>query len=147
MFLRVCALACMRSNVYMFICNERPKKDFSLSTPHSCSSLWGSTGIGKRCFESRNNSTNFNPFADRFLISREISKVSFGLPEGFPVTAKMQQQGMFRVTRNFSGYSENLAAGLPLRSRATCVIKKREYRFCPISSLLSVRKNVLSSFG
>lgn len=76
--------------------------------------LLGSLGIGKRCFESRNNSTNSNPFAGGFLISREISKVSFGLPEGFSVTAeKWQQQGMFRVTRNLSGYSESLTAGLP----------------------------------
>ena len=30
----------------------------------------------------------FNPFADGLLISREISKVSFGLPEGFSVTAE-----------------------------------------------------------
>ena len=45
----------------------------------------------------------------------------FELPEGFSVTAeKWQQQGMFRVARNLSGYSESLAAGLPLRSRATC---------------------------
>ena len=50
--------------------------------------LLGSLGIGKRCFESRNNSTNSNPFADGLLISREISKVSFGLPEGFSVTAE-----------------------------------------------------------
>ena len=56
-----------------------------------------------------------------FLCSQKHSKVSFELPEGFSVTAeKWQQQGMFRVTRNLSGYSESLAAGLPLRSRATC---------------------------
>jgi len=41
-----------------------------------------------------------------FLCSQKHSKVSFGLPEGFSVTAeKWQQQGMFRVTRNLSGYS------------------------------------------
>ena len=58
--------------------------------------LLGSLGIGKRCFEIRNDSTNSNPFADGLLISREISKVSFELPEGFSVTAeKWQQQGMF----------------------------------------------------
>jgi len=63
--------------------------------PHSISSF-GSLGIGKRCFESRNNSTNSNQLADGLLISREISKVSFELPEGFSVTAeKWQQQGMF----------------------------------------------------
>lgn len=68
--------------------------------------LLGSLGIGKRCFESRNNSTNSNPFADGLLISREISKVSFELLEGFSVTAeKWQQQGMFWVTQNLSGYS------------------------------------------
>ena len=50
--------------------------------------LLGSLGIGKRCFESRNISTNSNPFADGLLLSREISKVSFGLPEGFSVTAE-----------------------------------------------------------
>ena len=58
--------------------------------------LFGSLGIEKRCFEGRNNSTFPNPFAYGFLISREISKVSFELPEGFSVTAeKWQQQGMF----------------------------------------------------
>lgn len=68
--------------------------------------LLGSLGIGKRCFESRSNSTNSNPFAGGFLLSRESSKVSFELPEGFSVTAeKWQQQGMFRVTQNISGYS------------------------------------------
>ena len=47
-----------------------------------------------------------------FLCSQKHSKVSFELPEGFSVTAeKWQQQGMFRVTRNLSGYSESLAAG------------------------------------
>lgn len=50
--------------------------------------LLGSLGIGERCFESRNNSVNSNPFADGLLISREISKVSFELPEGFSVTAE-----------------------------------------------------------
>lgn len=41
-----------------------------------------------------------------FLCSQKHSKVSFELPEGFSVTAeKWQQQGMFRVTRNLSGYS------------------------------------------
>lgn len=58
--------------------------------------LLGSLGIGERCFESRNNSVNSNPFVDGFLISREISKVSFELLKGFSVTAeKWQQQGMF----------------------------------------------------
>ena len=41
-----------------------------------------------------------------FLCSQKHSKVSFELPEGFSVTAeKWQQQGMFRVTQNLSGYS------------------------------------------
>jgi len=58
--------------------------------------FWAVWAIGKRCFEIRNDSTNSNPFADGLLISREISKVSFELPEGFSVTAeKWQQQGMF----------------------------------------------------
>lgn len=58
--------------------------------------LLGSMGIGKRCLGGRNNDVNSNPFADGFLLSRESSKVSFGLPEGFSVTAeKWQQQGMF----------------------------------------------------
>jgi len=68
--------------------------------------LLGSIGIGKRCFESQNISTNSNPFAGGLLLSRESSKVSFELPEGFSVTAeKWQQQGMFRVTQNLSSYS------------------------------------------
>lgn len=65
------------------------------SIPHFRSSF-GSLGIGKRCFESRNNSVNSNPFSDGFLISREISKVSFELLKGFSVTSeKWKQQGMF----------------------------------------------------
>ena len=58
--------------------------------------LLGSLGIEKRCLGGRNNDVNSNPFADGLLLSRESSKVSFGLPEGFSVTAeKWQQQGMF----------------------------------------------------
>ena len=44
--------------------------------------LLGSLGIGKRCFESRNNNTCSNPFIDGFLV---LSKA---------------QQGVLRVTRN-----------------------------------------------
>ena len=91
------------------------------SIPHFRSSF-GSLGIGERCFESQNNSVNSNPFADGFLISREISKVSFELLKGFSVTPEKWQQGMFWVTQNLSGYSENLAAGLPLRSREADVL-------------------------
>lgn len=114
--------------VYVHTYFHSCKLTFSQACKHSCGYnhsltpshplilvlLLGSLGIGKRCFESRNNSTNSNPFAGGFLISRESSKVSFELPEGFSVTAeKWQQQGMFRVTRNLSGYSESLTAGLP----------------------------------
>ena len=45
--------------------------------------LLGSLGIGKRCFESRNNSTNSNPFADGLLISREISEKSARCPSSY----------------------------------------------------------------
>lgn len=44
--------------------------------------LLGSLGIGKRCFESRNNNTCSNPFIDGFLV---LSKA---------------RQGVLRVTRN-----------------------------------------------
>ena len=55
-----------------------------------------------------------------FLCSQKHSKVSFGLPEGFSVTAeKWQQQGMFWVTQNFSGYSRKPCRWSHLRSRAT----------------------------
>lgn len=46
--------------------------------------LLGSLGIGKRCFESRNNSTNSNPFVDGLLISREISEKSARCPSSYP---------------------------------------------------------------
>ena len=79
---------------------------FGLTTDLISVLILGSIGIGKRCFESQNISTNSNPFAGGLLLSRESSKVSFGLPEGFSVTAeKWQQQGMFWVTQNLSGYS------------------------------------------
>ena len=42
----------------------------------------------KRCLGGRNNDVNSNPFADGLLLSRESSKVSFELPEGFSVTAE-----------------------------------------------------------
>lgn len=48
--------------------------------------LLGSLGIGKRCFESRNNNTCSNPFIDGFLV---LSKA---------------QQGVLRVTRRLFGY-------------------------------------------
>ena len=83
--------------------------------------LLGSLGIGKRCFGSRNNSTNSNPFASGLLLSREISKVSFELPEGFSVTAENGSSKVcFELLKMFRVTPENLAAGLPLRSRATC---------------------------
>ena len=56
-----------------------------------------------------------------FLCSQKHSKVSFELPEGFSVTAeKWQQQGMFWVTQNLTGYSPKALLRLLLRSRATC---------------------------
>ena len=54
------------------------------------------------------------------MISREISKVSFGLPEGFSVTAENGSSKVcFELLKTFRVTPENLAAGLPLRSRAT----------------------------
>ena len=68
--------------------------------------LLGSIGIGKRCFESRNSSSNSNPFADGLLLSRESSKVVLRVTRRlFGYCRKWQQQGMFRVSRNLSGYS------------------------------------------
>ena len=55
--------------------------------------LLGSLGIGKRCFESRNNNTCSNPFIDGFL-----------------VLSKAQQQGVLRVTRRLFGYCRKVAA-------------------------------------
>lgn len=54
--------------------------------------LLGSLGIGKRCFESRNNNTCSNPFIDGFLV----------LPKA--------QQGVLRVTRRLFGYCRKVAA-------------------------------------
>ena len=54
--------------------------------------LLGSLGIGKRCFESRNNNTCSNPFIDGFLV---LSKA---------------QQGVLRVTRRLFGYCRKVAA-------------------------------------
>ena len=70
--------------------------------------LLGSLGIGKRCFGSRNNSTNSNPFAGGLLLSRESSKVSFGLPEGFSVTAENGSSKVsFGLPEGFSVTAEN----------------------------------------
>ena len=88
--------------------------------PHSISSF-GAWASGNDAFRAETTAQIPIRLLTDFLCSQKHSKVSFELPEGFSVTAeKWQQQGMFRVTRNLSGYSESLAAGLPLRSRATC---------------------------
>ena len=50
--------------------------------------LLGSIGIGKRCFENRNNSTISNLFTGGLLLSRESSKVCFELLKTFRVTPK-----------------------------------------------------------
>lgn len=62
-----------------------------------------------------------------FLCSQKHSKVSFELPEGFSVTAeKWQQQGMFRVTRNLSGYSRKpCRRAAPPKSGNLYILKKR----------------------
>ena len=123
--------------VYVRTCLHSREPTRSLACKHSCGYnhslmpsytlisflLLGSLGIGKRCFESRNNNTCSNPFIDGFL-----------------VLSKAQQQGVLRVTRRLFGYCrkvaaaryvlsyskpfellpESLAAWLLLRSRATC---------------------------
>ena len=63
--------------------------------------LLGSLGIGKRCFESRNNNTCSNPFIDGFLV---LSKA-----QQFLVLSKAQQ-GVLRVTRRLFGYCRKVAA-------------------------------------
>lgn len=94
--------------------------------------LLGSLGIGKRCFESRNNNTCSNPFIDGFLV---LSKA---------------QQGVLRVTRRLFGYCRKVAAAryvlsyskpfglLPESLAASCSsevgqpeYRKRGYRFIP----------------
>ena len=94
---------CVYVHTYFHSC----KLTFSQACKHSCGYnhsltpsyplilvlLLGSLGIGKRCFESRNNSTNSSPFAGGFLISRESSKVCFELLETFRVTPKALPPG------------------------------------------------------
>jgi hypothetical protein len=76
--------------------------------------LLGSLGIGKRCFGSRNNSTNSNPFAGGLLLSRESSKVSFGLPEGFSVTAENGSSKVcFELLKTFRVTPKTLPPGCP----------------------------------
>ena len=76
--------------------------------------LLGSLGIGKRCFESRNISTNSNPFAGGLLLSRESSKVPFGLPEGFSVTAENGSSKVcFELLKTFLVTPKTLPLGCP----------------------------------
>ena len=111
--------------------------------------LLGSLGIGKRCFEIRNNSTNSNPFADGFLV---LSKA---------------QQGVLRVTRRLFGYCRKVAAAryvssyskpfglLPKALPPGCssevgqpvYIEKEDIGLYPTSSLLVFLKSNLSPFG
>ena len=108
--------------VYVRTCLHSREPTRSLACKHSCGYnhslmpsytlisflLLGSLGIGKRCFEIRNNSTNSNPFADGFLV---LSKA---------------QQGMFRFTRNFSGYSRKpCRRAAPPKSGNLYILKKR----------------------
>ena len=92
--------------MYVRTCLHSREPTRSLACKHSCGYnhslmpsytlisflLLGSLGIGKRCFEIRNNSTNSNPFADGFLV---LSKA---------------QQGVLRVTRRLFGYCRKVAA-------------------------------------
>ena len=113
---------------------------FGLTTDLIPVLILGSIGIGKRCFESQNISTNSNPFAGGLLLSRESSKVSFGLPEGFSVTAENGSSKVcFELLKTFRVTPENLAAGLPLRSRATC-----SNLWCNWSILCTLCRTILS---
>lgn len=101
-----CGQACRLVCVYVRTCLHSREPTRSLACKHSCGYnhslmpsytlisflLLGSLGIGKRCFEIRNNSTNSNPFADGFLV---LSKA---------------QQGVLRVTRRLFGYCRKVAA-------------------------------------
>ena len=92
--------------MYVRTCLHSREPTRSLACKHSCGYnhslmpsytlisflLLGSLGIGKRCFEIRNNSTNSNPFADGFFV---LSKA---------------QQGVLRVTRRLFGYCRKVAA-------------------------------------
>ena len=104
--------------------------------PHSISSF-GSLGIGKRCFGSRNNSTNSNPFADGFLLSRESSKVSFGLPEGFSVTAENGSSKVcFELLKTFMVTPKTLPPGCLSEVGQPVYIEKEDIGLYPTSSLL-----------
>lgn len=121
---------------------------FGLTTDLIPVLILGSIGIGKRCFESQNISTNSNPFAGGLLLSRESSKVSFELPEGFSVTAeKWQQQGMFWVTQNLSGYSPKALLPVAPPKSGNLNIEKEDIGLFLISSLLAFLKNTLSPLG
>lgn len=132
--------------MYVRTCLHSREPTRSLACKHSCGYnhslmpsytlisvlLLGSLGIRKRCFGSRNNSTNSNPFADGFLV----------LPKA--------QQGVLRVTRRLFGYCRKVAAAryvlsyskpfglLPESLAASCSsevgqpeYRKRGYRFIP----------------
>jgi hypothetical protein len=97
----------------------------------------GSLGIGKRCFGSRNNSTNSNPFADGFLLSRESSKVSFGLPEGFSVTAENGSSKVcFELLKTFMVTPKTLPPGCLSEVGQPVYIEKEDIGLYPTSSLL-----------
>lgn len=149
--------------VYVRTCLHSREPTRSLACKHSCGYnhslmpsytlisflLLGSLGIGKRCFEIRNNSTNSNPFADGFLV---LSKA---------------QQGVLRVTRRLFGYCRKVAAAryvssyskpfglLPKALPPGCssevgqpvYIEKEDIGLYPTSSLLVFLKSNLSPFG
>ena len=149
--------------VYVRTCLHSREPTRSLACKHSCGYnhslmpsytlisflLLGSLGIGKRCFEIRNNSTNSNPFADGFLV---LSKA---------------QQGVLRVTRRLFGYCRKVAAAryvssyskpfglLPKALPPGCssevgqpvYIEKEDIGLYPTSSLLVFLKSNLSPVG
>ena len=83
-----------------------------------------------------------------FLCSQKHSKVSFELPEGFSVTAeKWQQQGMFWVTQNLSGYSPKALLPVAPPKSGNLNIEKEDIGLFLISSLLAFLKNTLSPLG
>lgn len=90
--------------------------------------FWAAWGIGKRCFEIRNNSTNSNPFADGFLV---LSKAQQGVlrvtRRAFRLLPKSGSSKVwFRVTRNLSGYSRKpCRRAAPPKSGNLYILKKR----------------------
>ena len=135
--------ACVRSCVFTVmhthgqICLQASLKEVLSLISVLLLAAWAS---GERCFESQNNSVNSNPFADGFLISREISEKSARCPLSYSKAFRLLPKSgsskvCFELLKTFRVTPKTLPPGC-LSEVGQPIIKKEDIGLYPTSSLL-----------